>query len=48
MTGGFAKLSTTDNKAHGLKSCLDVVISGGAIQAQVAEQPPKEYPVMVT
>lgn len=36
MTGGFAKLSTTDNKAHGLKSCLDVVISGGAIQAQVA------------
>ena len=28
MTGGFAKLSTTDNKAHGLKSCLDVVISG--------------------
>ncbi len=36
MTGGFVKVSTTANKAHGLKSYLDVAISGGAIQAQVA------------
>lgn len=36
MTGGFVKVSTTANKAHGLKACLDVIISGGAIQAQVA------------
>lgn len=36
MTGGFVKVSTTANKAHGLKSCLDIIISGGAIQAQVA------------
>lgn len=36
MTGGFVKVFTTDNKAHGLKSNLDVNISGGAIQAQVA------------
>lgn len=36
MTGGFVKVSTTANKAHGLKAYLDVIISGGAIQAQVA------------
>lgn len=36
MAGGFVKVSTTDNKAHGLKSSLDVNISGGALQAQVA------------
>lgn len=36
MTGGFVKVSTTANKAHGLKSGQDVLISGGAIQAAVA------------
>lgn len=36
MTGGFVKVSTTANKAHGLKSAQDVLISGGAIQAEVA------------
>lgn len=36
MTGGFVKVSTTANKAHGLKSEQDVLISGGAIQAAVA------------
>lgn len=35
MSGGFVKVTTTENKAHGLKSAKDVVISGGAIQAQV-------------
>lgn len=35
MSGGFVKVTATENKAHGLKSAKDVVISGGAIQAQV-------------
>lgn len=36
MTRGFVKLATTENKAHGLKSALDFVMSGGGVQAQVA------------
>lgn len=36
ISGGFVKVSTTEDKAHGLKSCLDVNMSGGALQAQVS------------
>ena len=35
MTGGFVKVATTADKAHGFKSELDVIISGGALQAEV-------------
>lgn len=35
MTGGFVKVATTANKAHGLKAESDVTIHGGAFQAQV-------------
>ena len=48
MTGGFAKLSTTDNKAHGLKSCLDDGNQWRCYSGTSGGAAPKEYPVMVT
>ena len=36
MTGGFAKVVTQGEKAHGLKAEQDILISGGALQVEVA------------
>lgn len=36
QTGGYVKVTTTDDKGHGVKATGNITVSGGAIQAQTS------------